>query len=312
VGIWGSPFQRQNFKGAGGSGFNMSIDKKYLTAFALGEMQGAEYERAKLLVETDSEARSFVEEVKRLSTGRAAASGESTKAERGTQGAEISEGKKQYWVEACIVCTMLLVFFPPSRNTIMSSLQKNLQHSQGLPKGAHEAWMSGPFSGGESNQAVKEPKKLLSSEENSAVFSALSELEKRELQAVEVGRCKVQLPTLMGNDRADPVEGKITHIYETAKAIGGNLGLTVAAFSRKMFIWELGEEFAGGKNYLLVRRSIRDRPAVFYFVPQAAHEPVCGVQASIQGVDLSGKEAGQAISVLEDFAKKIAEAAEIR
>lgn len=300
----------------------MSIDKKLLTAFALGEARGDDYERAKALVERDAEAKRFVEEVKAFSKGAAEGLAKepipegkgaaAIKAEIARRGkvAAAEKPKKQYWVEGLVALTLLVAFVPQSRNAIMGFLQRGFQNSAGTVEGPHEAAMTGPFTGGDTRTGQKQVK--LAAETHEVLFAALGELDSRSSPAVEVGRCRVQLPALTAKDVASQESQHLTHQYAADKAIGGVIQVTVATFSRKMFTWTEGEVYAKGQGYLLVRRAMGEQPAVFYFVPEAAYEPVCGVQAAIEDVDFSGEDSGEAKAALENMAKKIAEASEVK
>lgn len=304
----------------------MSIDKKLLTAFALGEARGEDIERARAMVERDPEAKKFVEEVKAFSKsaaeglakepvpegkGPAAIRAEIERRATVAAAGAATGAKKQYWVEALVACTLLVAFIPQSRNAIMGFLQRGFQNSAGTGEGPYEAAMQGPFSGGDSGRGTVSSRKLVP-ETHEALFSALGELDSRSQVAVEVRRCLVQLPALTEKDVAVPGDVHLTHQYAADKALGGAIQVTVASFSRKMFTWSAGEEYAKGQGYILVRRAMGDQPAVFYFVPEAAHEPACGVQAAIEGVDFSGEDSGEARAALENMAKKIAVGSEIK
>ncbi len=302
----------------------MSIDKKLLTAFALGEARGDDLERAQALVERDPEAKRFVEEVKAFSKSTAEGLAkeaipqgkgiDSIRAEiqkRGSTQAAKAE-KKQYWVEALLVCALLVAFVPQSRRAIMTYLQMGFQNSQG-PVQTGQATMGGPFSGGGGQGRVVQEKNLEAGAHDK-LFSALGELESRTFVAQLVGRCKVQLPALSEKDNAQIGEGSLglTHHYAVDKAIGDWLQVTVATFSRKHFTWESQEEFGRGQDYTLVKRAMGGQPAVMYFVPQSSYEPVCGVQATIAGVNFDDENAGEAKEALQNLARKIAESVEFR
>lgn len=305
----------------------MSIDKKLLTAFVHGEARGDDYERAKTMVERDPEARKFVEELRAFSKstaeglakepvpeGKGAAAIKAEIERRGKQAAAVPAQKKQYWVEALVIGALLIAFVPQSRRAIMGYLQSGLQNSQGpLNDGHQQAGMAGPFSGPGETHGHAARTVRLAPDSHEKLFAAVGELEARPQVLTEIGRCKVQLPALTaGKDTTAAEQGYVMNEYTTEKAVGGTLRLTVAALSRKQFAWEAGEEYAKGRDYLLVKRAMGEQPAVIYFVPEVAHEPVCGVQATIEGVDFSPEDMGEAREALQIMAKKIAESTEFK
>lgn len=305
----------------------MSIDKKLLTAFVHGEARGDDYERAKTMVERDPEARKFVEELKSFSKtaaeglakepvpeGKGVAAIKAEIERRGKQAASAPAQKKQYWVEALVVGTLLVAFVPQSRRAIMGYMQSGFQNSQGpVSGGPEQAGMAGPFSGPGETQGHAPRTMRLAPESHEKLFAAVGELEARPQVVTEIGRCKVQLPSITaGKDTTAVEQGYVTNEYATEKEVGGTLRLTVAALSRKQFAWDSGEEYAKGRDYILVKRTMGEQPAVIYFVPELAHEPVCGVQATIEGVDFSPEDMGEAREALQIMAKKIAESTEFK
>lgn len=302
----------------------MSMDKKLLTAFALGEARGDDLERARLLVERDPEARKFVEEVKTFSKGAAEGLAKEPVPEgkgvaaikaaidaRGKAAAAASP-RKQYWVEGLVACTLLVAFVPQLRDPIMGFLKKGVQNSSHQdPNTGGEAMLSAsPFSTGGGSGTGKLVK--IVPEAHEKLFNVLGELDARAQQVQEVGRCKVQLPATTAKDTVAESEASLTHLYAVEKSLGGAIKMTVGAFNRKLFTWEAGEEFLKGRDYILVRKPMGDQPAVFYFVSQAAIDPVCGVQVTIEDLDFTAEDSIVAREALQNTAKKIAESTEFR
>lgn len=303
----------------------MSLDKKLLTAFAMGEARGADQERAKGMVERDPEAKKFVDELRAFSAQAAAdLAKEPLPGERGSAPikAEIERRAKLkaeapssrgWWREAAVMAVVLVAVGVVGHKKIlrMAGMEAPVENTPDtVVERPVTDYQTESFFGSHGIQVQPRRLKKLDPEKYSEVFNELASLDGRTASEVALGRCRFQIAEAGANDTSSEED---TQLFREFKGTSGLLIQVMAAeFPRESFHVAQGEEVTKGEGYKLVKQTTDEGPSSFYHVTTSANEPVCGVKVLLPQMDFTQPDTGEIREAANNFAKKLAGSIEVK
>jgi|GEM_PF-4918272 len=304
----------------------MSLDKKLLTAYALGEARGADEERAKVMVERDPEAKKFVDELRAFSSAATAdLAREPLPGERGSAPikAEIERRTKLksqapasrgLWREAAVMAVVLIAVGVVGHKKILryAGMDSPADNNPDVPTVERPVVdvQTESFFGSNGIQVQPRSLKKLPPEKHAEVFNELASLDGRSAAESSLGRCRFQIPEASASDTSSE-EG--TQLFREFKGASGLLIQVMAAeFPKASFHVAQGEEVTKGGGYKLMKQTLDEGPSAFYHVTSSASEPVCGVKVLLPQVDFTQADTGEVREAANNFAKKLAGTIEVK
>jgi hypothetical protein len=297
----------------------MKIDKARLTAFANGELKGAEAAEIEAALRKDPEAAAFVEQQRALAKRlRADLGGEPLPSGGGSerilreikrrQGNKPSE--KQVWLQGAAVVgvVVLLLALVPLQKKFGGGLSNMFGMGPGLNHATDHTVDDGDHPSIETDAHRGPPPK----EDPHAIERDVEALGGRRVVRESVPGCRFSLPGATDIDRMpkESLAGGFHRIFlltESGTELGVSVGTNPQPLVREEGVVELDKDGA----FTYFRRVPDELGRIFYKVPADSHVPYCWVRVVLDGklTDAARKLAGDP---LEKIARKIAESMDLR